>query len=175
VLAAGVARCIVASRLRYEFATRATPLKHRVVGPPQRTEDIEMDTTTNRHELGELTLSRITGGTGTSVVESLKDIAPDLAEWIIDFSYGDVMSRPGLDLRSRQFATVAALTAMGTAMPQLRVHLHGALNVGCKPSELVEVILQMAVYSGFPSAINALDVAREVFKECGATPGEKLG
>ena len=134
-----------------------------------------MDTTTNRHELGELTLSRITGGTGASVVESLKDIAPDLAEWIIAFSYGDVMSRPGLDLRSRQFATVAALTAMGTAMPQLRVHLHGALNVGCKPSELVEVILQMAVYSGFPSAINALNVAREVFKERGATPGEKLG
>jgi 4-carboxymuconolactone decarboxylase len=133
-----------------------------------------MDTTTNRHELGELTLSRITGGTGTSVVESLKDIAPDLAEWIIAFSYGDVMSRPGLDLRSRQFATVAALTAMGIAMPQLRVHLHGALNVGCKPSELVEVILQMAVYSGFPSAINALDVAREVFKERGVMPGEKL-
>ena len=134
-----------------------------------------MDTTTNRHELGELTLSRITGGTGTSVVESLKDIAPDLAEWIIAFSYGDVMSRPGLDLRSRQFATVAALTAMGTAMPQLRVHLHGALNVGCKPSELVEVILQMAVYSGFPSVINALNVAREVFKERAVTPGEKLG
>jgi len=133
-----------------------------------------MDTTTHRHELGELTLSRITGGTGTSVVESLKDIAPDLAEWIIAFSYGDVMSRPGLDLRSRQFATVAALTAMGTAMPQLRVHLHGALNVGCKPSELVEVILQMAVFSGFPSAINALNVAREVFKDRGTTPGEKL-
>ena len=69
-----------------------------------------------RHEIGELTLSRITGGTGT-VVESLRDIAPDLAEWIIEFSYGDVMSRPGLDLRSRQFATVAALTAMGTAIP----------------------------------------------------------
>ena len=104
-----------------------------------------------RREIGELTLSRITGGTGTAVVESLRDIAPDLAEWIIDFSYGDVMSRPGLDLRSRQFATVGALTAMGTAIPQLRVHLHGALNVGCEPSELVEVILQMAVFSGFPS------------------------
>jgi 4-carboxymuconolactone decarboxylase len=52
-------------------------------------------------------------------------------------------------------------------MPQLRVHLHGALNVGCKASELVEVILQMAVYSGFPSAINALNVAREVFTERG--------
>jgi 4-carboxymuconolactone decarboxylase len=116
-------------------------------------------------EIGEKTLARITGGTGAAVVESLQDIAPDLARWVIDFSYGEVMSRPGLDLRSRQFATVAALTATGTAMPQLKVHLHGALNVGCTPAELVEVILQMAVFTGFPSAINALDVAREVFRE----------
>src|SRR6478735_6270338 len=124
-----------------------------------------MTTENKRHALGESTLAAITGGSGAAVVESLKDIAPDLAEWIISFSYGDVMSRPGLDLRSRQFATVAALTAMGTAAPQLKVHLNGALNVGCKPSEVVEVILQMAVFSGFPSAINALNIAREVFKE----------
>ena len=124
----------------------------------------------SRHDIGEAMLGKITGGTGNSVVDSLKDIAPDLAEWIISFSYGDVLSRPGLDLRSRQFATVAALTAMGTAAPQLRVHIQGALNVGCKPSELVEVILQMSVFSGFPSAINALNIAREVFKERSVGP-----
>ena len=124
----------------------------------------------SRHDLGTTTLAAITKDAGGAVIESLKDIAPDLSEWIISFAYGDVMSRPGLDLRSRQFATVAALTAMGTAMPQLRVHLHGALNVGCKPSELVEVILQMAVYSGFPSAINALNIAREVFNERSVAP-----
>jgi len=49
--------------------------------------------------------------------------------------------------------------------------LHGALNVGCEPSELVEVILQMTVYSGFPSTIDALNIAREVFKERGVTLG----
>ena len=117
----------------------------------------------NRQQLGEATLAAITGGTGAAVVESLKDIAPDLADWIISFSYGDVMSRPNLDKRSRQFATIAALTALGTAAPQLKVHIHGALNVGCTQAEIVEVILQMAVYSGFPSAINGLNVAREVF------------
>lgn len=125
----------------------------------------------NRHKLGEETLSAITGGTGTAVVESLKNIAPDLADWIISFSYGDVMSRPGLDKRSRQFSTVAALTAMGTAAPQLKVHIHGALNVGCSPSEIVEVILQMSVYAGFPAAINALNIAREVFAERGVAVG----
>jgi 4-carboxymuconolactone decarboxylase len=130
-----------------------------------------MATNDKRHELGTATLEAITGGTGSAVVESLKDLAPDLAEWIISFSYGDVMSRPGLDLRSRQFATVAALAAMGTAAPQLKVHIHGALNVGCQPAEVVEVILQMAVYAGFPAAINALNVAREVFTERGIVPG----
>ena len=97
-----------------------------------------MTTENKRYALGESTLAAITGGTGTAVVDSLKDIAPDLAEWIISFSYGDVMARPGLDKRSRQFATIAALTAMGTATPQLKVHVHGALNVGCQPSEIVE-------------------------------------
>jgi 4-carboxymuconolactone decarboxylase len=130
-----------------------------------------MSVSDERHERGLATLAAITGGTGDAVIESLKDIAPALAEWILSFAYGDVLSRPGLDLRTRQLATVAALTAMGTAMPQLGVHIHGALNVGCKPSELVEVILQMAVYSGFPSAINALNVASEVFKDRGVTAG----
>jgi 4-carboxymuconolactone decarboxylase len=130
-----------------------------------------LTTEDKRHAIGEYTLAAITGGTGTAVVDSLKDIAPDLAEWIISFSYGDVMARPGLDRRSRQFATVAALTAMGTATPQLKVHIHGALNVGCQPSEIVEVILQMAVYAGFPAAINGLNVAREVFQERGVAVG----
>ena len=124
-----------------------------------------------RQERGAAALAAITGGTGAAVVESLKDLAPNLAQWIIEFSYGDVMSRPALDLRSRQFATVAALTAMGTAAPQLKVHIAGALNVGCQPAEIVEVILQMAVFAGFPAAINALNLAREVFRERGVAVG----
>ena len=122
-----------------------------------------------RRESGVRALHSITGGSGEAVVHGLKDIAPDLAEWIIAFSYGDVMSRPGLDLRSRQFATIAALTALGNAVPQLKVHIHGALNVGCTPAEIVEVVLQMAVYAGFPAAINGINAARDVFNERGVT------
>jgi 4-carboxymuconolactone decarboxylase len=117
----------------------------------------------DRRTRGLRTLAEISGDSGKGVVDSLRDIAPDLANWIVDFSYGDVMARPGLDLRSRQFATIAALTALGNAQPQLKVHIGGALNVGCTPQEIVEVILQMAVFAGFPAAINALTVAREVF------------
>jgi 4-carboxymuconolactone decarboxylase len=116
----------------------------------------------DRRTRGLRALEEITGLSGVAVVQSLRATAPDLADWIIDFSYGDVMARPGLDRRTRQLATIAALTALGNAQPQLRVHMQGALNVGCKPQEIIEVLLQMTVYCGFPSTINALTVLKEV-------------
>ncbi|MHC1724840.1 MAG: carboxymuconolactone decarboxylase family protein [Syntrophobacteraceae bacterium] len=125
----------------------------------------QQSTTADRRARGEKALGQITGQGGKEVVDGLKDIAPDLAAWILDFAYADVFSRPQLDLRTRELTTVSALTAMGTAAPQLKVHIVGALNVGCKPEEIVETILQMTVYSGFPSAINAINAAREVFKQ----------
>jgi 4-carboxymuconolactone decarboxylase len=70
-----------------------------------------------------------------------------------------------LDLKSREIATIAALTALGNAQPQLKVHIHGALNVGCTREEVIEVIIQMAVYAGFPAALNGMFTAKEVFKE----------
>ncbi len=112
-------------------------------------------------------LREIDGEAGEKVIESLKNIAPDLARYTIEFPFGDIYSRPQLDLKSREVATVAALTAMGNAAPQLKVHIHGALNVGCTPQEIIEVIIQMAVYAGFPAALNGAFAAREVFAERG--------
>jgi len=117
----------------------------------------------DRHARGHATLETITGGGTQQLRESLADVAPELADWIVDFAYGDVVSRPQLDLRTRELATVAALTALGTAGPQLRSHIKGALNAGCAPREIVEVILQMSVYAGFPAALNGVAAAREVF------------
>jgi 4-carboxymuconolactone decarboxylase len=54
---------------------------------------------------------------------------------------------------------------MGNALPQLKVHIHGALNVGCSRTEVIEVIIQMAVYAGFPAALNGMLTAKEVFDE----------
>ncbi|SEQ44606.1 4-carboxymuconolactone decarboxylase [Pseudomonas cuatrocienegasensis] len=121
----------------------------------------------NRRVKGVETLERITGTAGNNVVKSLSDISPELGEWIVDFAYGDVFSRPGVALCTRELATIAALTALGNAQPQLKVHIEGALNVGCKPEEIVEIIIQMAVYAGFPSALNGISAAREVFAKRG--------
>ena len=112
-------------------------------------------------------LREIDGEVGEKVVASLADIAPDFARYLIEFPFGDIYSRPGLDLKSRKIAVVAALTAMGNAQPQLKVHIHGALNVGCSRDEVVETIMQMAVYAGFPAALNGLAAAKEVFAERG--------
>ena len=121
--------------------------------------------TQDRYRQGWEKLKEIDGEAGERVVESLKDIAPDFARLLIEFPFGDIYSRPGLDLKSREIAVVAALTALGNAVPQLKVHIHGALNVGCTRQEVVEVIMQMAVYAGFPAALNGLFAAKEVFKE----------
>ncbi|WXG42485.1 MAG: carboxymuconolactone decarboxylase family protein [Candidatus Freyarchaeum deiterrae] len=119
----------------------------------------------DRYERGLRKLKEIDGEAGTRVMESLKDIAPDLARYVIEFPFGDIYSRPGLDLKSREIAVVAALTALGNAAPQLKVHINGALNVGCTRQEVIEIIIQMAVYAGFPAALNGVTSAREVFKE----------
>jgi 4-carboxymuconolactone decarboxylase len=116
-----------------------------------------------RYDRGLAKLQQIDGEGGVKVVESLAGIAPDFARLLIEFPFGDIYSRPGLDLRSREIAVVAALTAMGNAAPQLKVHIQGALNVGVTRAEVVEVIMQMAVYAGFPAALNGLAAAREVF------------
>ena len=110
-------------------------------------------------------LNEIDGQAGQKVIDSLATISPDLAKYTIEFPFGDIYQRPGLDLKSRELATIAALTALGTCSPQLNVHINGALNVGCKPEEITEVIIQMAVYAGFPAALNGMFVAKEVFIE----------
>lgn len=116
-----------------------------------------------RFERGLKKLEEVDGRSGTEVVESLKDIAPDFADYLVEFPFGDIYSRPGLDIKSREIATIAALTAMGNALPQLKVHISAGLNVGLSREQILETIMQMAVYAGFPAALNGLFAAKEVF------------
>ena len=116
-----------------------------------------------RYITGQKMLQQVDGKGGEAVVNSLKDIAPDFARYLLEFPFGDIYARPGLDLRSREIAPVAALTAMGNAAPQLKVHIAAALHVGLTQEEIIEVIMQMAVYAGFPAALNGLFAAKEVF------------
>ncbi|HDH7822678.1 TPA: carboxymuconolactone decarboxylase family protein [Raoultella planticola] len=119
--------------------------------------------TSERYTTGLDMLQRVDGKGGDDVVKSLQAIAPDFARYLIEFPFGDIYARPGLDLRSREIATIAALTALGNAAPQLKVHIAAGLHVGLSQEEIIEVIMQMAVYAGFPAALNGLFAAKEVF------------
>jgi 4-carboxymuconolactone decarboxylase len=117
----------------------------------------------DRFDRGLRALAEIDGRGGQKVIDALAEIAPDFGRYLIEFPFGDIYSRQGLDLRSREVATIAALTALGNAAPQLKVHIQAGLNVGLSRDEIVETIMQMAVYAGFPAALNGLFAAKEVF------------
>ncbi|WP_413728853.1 carboxymuconolactone decarboxylase family protein [Sodalis sp. RH19] len=119
--------------------------------------------TLSRLEQGKKALAAIDGSAGENVIDALADIAPDFARYLLEFPFGDIYSRPGLDLRAREIATIAALTAMGNCAPQLNVHIQAGLNVGLTREEITEIIMQMAIYAGFPAALNGLFVAKTVF------------
>ncbi len=122
-----------------------------------------------RHERGVSALSALDPNQVQVLTDHHKDLSPEMAQFVIDFAYGDIYSRPGLDPRSRQIATIAALTAMGNAGPQLKFHMACALNIGMKPREIIEVLYVTTVFSGFPSGLNGVTAAREVFQEKGVT------
>jgi 4-carboxymuconolactone decarboxylase len=119
----------------------------------------------DRYSRGLETLKQVGGQDYDRAIRPLEAFSPDLARMVVEQGYGDVMSRPGLDLKQRQIANVAALTAIGSVRPALKFHIHGMLNVGCTPQEVVETILHAVVYAGFPAAQDGMTIAREVFKE----------
>jgi len=117
-----------------------------------------------RYRRGMEILNRINRESYSTLREELEDVAPDLARFVAEFAYGDVYSRGVLDLKTRELVTLAALTVLG-AEDQLKSHVRGAINAGCSEEEIIEVMIQMAVYAGFPAAINGVLAAKEVFME----------
>jgi alkylhydroperoxidase/carboxymuconolactone decarboxylase family protein YurZ len=174
----------------------------------------------DRHAIGLGALDRLGGPEAAAPIFAAADIAPDLVRFAIDFAFGEVLSRPGLNLKTRELCTVAALSALGHPVPQLKWHTAAALHVGARQTEvdevkriaraygqgpldpitrelatvalltaigtqaaalknhlraavaagatreqIVQVLEQMAIYAGFPAALNGVATAREVFAE----------
>jgi len=119
----------------------------------------------NRYDIGLRNLKKIDKEAGEKVVESLVKFSPDLVKYIVEYAFGDIYNRPELPLKSKELVVVAALTSMGNAEKQLKVHIHGALNVGCNIAEIQEVILQMSIYSGFPNTINGMLALKSVVED----------
>lgn len=113
-----------------------------------------------------LSLLNPTGrGYDDQTLSTYDGFAPELTQFILEYGYGDIFSRENLDRKYRQIATIAALTALGNARPQLKFHIEAGLNVGLSEESIKEIMLLMTVYSGFPSAINGMNTLREVLDE----------
>ncbi|WP_068088801.1 carboxymuconolactone decarboxylase family protein [Polycladidibacter stylochi] len=113
-------------------------------------------------------LARLEEGAPQRVTENLGKFAPDAAEVILGFAFTDVLSRDGIDLKTREMLTVAMLGAMGTAPEQLDFHMRAAMNCGVSREEIIEIIYQISVYAGVPAAMNAITSAKKAFAKADA-------
>ncbi len=119
-------------------------------------------------KIQELTQSSDDNPTGfMDIGERFKDIAPDLTKYVVEFAFGDIYSRPGIDNKQKVLTTITALVAQGK--PQIGMHIKTGLSVGLTPEEIVGCIIHLIPYTGFPSVLNALTVAQEVFAEQGVS------
>ncbi|WP_366944229.1 carboxymuconolactone decarboxylase family protein [uncultured Pelagimonas sp.] len=126
---------------------------------------------TNTTETGRTLSEELNPGMEAALEARYGHLIPGMAEGVVDFAYGRQYARPGLPLRDRYLATIAALTALGgQTAPQLKVNIAGGLKAGLTQEEIAETIWQMSLYGGFPAAINALNAALEVFDDHGLSP-----
>jgi 4-carboxymuconolactone decarboxylase len=117
-----------------------------------------------RFERGLEVLRAFDPGEAVKILSALSDTAPDFAAYLVEYVFGDISSRPGLDLKQREFAAVAVLSAMPASTQQLEHHVRGAFALGWTQEELVELMMQVSVYGGYPAAIRALDVLDRVIR-----------
>jgi len=97
-------------------------------------------------------------------INSADDFNQPMQELVTEYCWGSVWGRPGLPRRTRSLLNLAMLSALNRPH-ELKLHLRGALTNGVTQNEIREVFLQVAIYCGVPSAIDAYRTAREVFAE----------
>ena len=117
----------------------------------------------NRFEQGLQKLSEVDGTAGEKLITSLSNIAPDLGKYIVEFAFGDIYCRKGLNLQEREIITLSSLLTQGGCEAQLEVHINGAINVGINPNKIIETFIHCIPYTGFPRVLNAVGVAKKVF------------
>jgi 4-carboxymuconolactone decarboxylase len=119
----------------------------------------------DRYQKGYETLQKLTGDASQQVIENIQSFSPDFGKMMIEFGFGDVYSRPALDLKQRELITLTSLITQGAADRQLLFHFKAALHVGWSVQELIELIIHCAAYSGFPKASYALEVLQQLSDE----------
>lgn len=119
----------------------------------------------NKYDVGFNKFKNIYGELCIRVLENVNETSPDMMKYIVEFAFGELYSRKGLDIKSREIVFISSLLPLGKAISQLKSHIHGALNIGCTRGEILEIVIQILLYSGFSNALNGLQIVKEVFEE----------
>ena len=116
----------------------------------------------DRYERGEKLLRKIDGDkVADNLIARYDNLAPDFTRYLVEFAFGEIYARDG-DLKHRELIAISSLATMGGCDAQLETHVHGAFNVGLTESEIVEAVMTLIPYIGFPKALNAMTVVKRV-------------
>lgn len=116
----------------------------------------------DRYERGEKLLRTIDGDkVADNLIARYENLAPDFTRYLVEFAFGEIYAREG-DLKQRELIAIASLATMGGCDAQLETHVHGAFNVGLSEGEIVEAVMTLIPYVGFPKALNAMSVVKRV-------------
>ena len=119
----------------------------------------------DRFKCGADLVAQIYGNIGAEFLAQVREVAPDLPRYVREFAFGDIYARSGLDPKTREMIIISSLATLGDTAHEIRAHVHGALNLGVSREELVETVMQVAPYAGFPRSISAMRVVADVFAE----------
>ena len=116
----------------------------------------------DRYARGERLLRLVDGDkVADNLIAAYEQLAPDFTRYLIEFAFGDVYARDG-DLKHRELVAIASLATMGGCDPQLETHVRGAFNVGLTQADVVEAVMTLIPYIGFPKALAAMAVVKRV-------------
>ena len=119
----------------------------------------------DRYERGEKLLRKVDGDkVADNLIAAYEDLAPDFTRHLVEFAFGEIYAREG-DLKHRELVAIASLATMGGCDRQLETHVHGAFNVGLTEAEVVEAVMTLIPYAGFPKALNAMAVVKNVVEK----------
>lgn len=116
-----------------------------------------------RYQLGLEKLKELLGARGLLVVDTLSKMSTEFARLYVEVPFTDFYSRGVLSNKTRELIAIAALSCIGDVTPQLETHIYGALNVGCTREEIMETIIQISVFAGFPRTMNSITIAHKIF------------
>jgi len=119
----------------------------------------------DKRELGRERIKEIVGDKSEGLLKMFEEVSPDFANYITDFGYGELYTRQGFSDKHRELAAVACLIGQGNTGLPLKAHLNGMINVGWTKNEIIELLIFLIGYAGFPSCVGAIITFKEILDE----------